>query len=376
MGEGGRSGNTRRGARPPPCCRSCGARRSRWAAGCPSPRSALSPTCWASLISASTRSRPSTRCSISRRSDAITCRSAARRRAGCAAPMRSRQPAGRLIGEPGHMTPDGLFSWTEVECLGACVNAPMAQINKDYYEDLTPENFARILKDLKAGRPVTPGPQNGRQTSAPEGGPITLIDPALYAKEDPDEEMELVGAGGRSYRPRRQAPGQGRQRARARRAEAARSARAASRGASDAAGQGPHLQESLRPPQLAAEGRARARRLGRHRGDDRARARGDHRGGKGVRLARPRRRGLPHRPQMVVHAKAIGRPSELSRDQCGRVRAWYLQGPGHHAARPAAPDRGRAARGLRHARAHGLHLHTRGVHPRARAAAGGDRRSL
>ena len=147
-----------KGGRPPPCCRSCGARRSRWAAGCPSPRSALSPTCWARLTSASTRSRPSTRCSISRRSAAITCRSAARRRAGCAAPTRSRQPAARLIGEPGHVTPDGLFSWTEVECLGACVNAPMAQINKDYYEDLTPESFARILKDLKAGRPVDAGP--------------------------------------------------------------------------------------------------------------------------------------------------------------------------------------------------------------------------
>ena len=101
----------------------------------------------------------------------------------------------KLIGEPGHVTPDGLFSWTEVECLGACVNAPMAQINKDYYEDLTPENFARILKDLKAGRAATPGPQNGRQTSAPLGGPMTLIDPALYEKEEPDAEPELVGAG-------------------------------------------------------------------------------------------------------------------------------------------------------------------------------------
>ena len=58
----------------------------------------------------------------------------------------------RLIGEPGHVTPDGAFSWTEVECLGACVNAPMAQINKDYYEDLTPESLASILADLKAGR--------------------------------------------------------------------------------------------------------------------------------------------------------------------------------------------------------------------------------
>jgi NADH-quinone oxidoreductase subunit E len=98
----------------------------------------------------------------------------------------------RLIGEPGHVTKDGLFSWTEVECLGACVNAPMAQINKDYYEDLTPESLERILSHLKAGRPVKPGPQNGRQASAPLGGPMTLLDAALYAKEEPEEE--LVGA--------------------------------------------------------------------------------------------------------------------------------------------------------------------------------------
>jgi NADH-quinone oxidoreductase subunit E len=99
----------------------------------------------------------------------------------------------KRIGEQGHMTPDGLFSWTEVECLGACVNAPVVQINKYYYEDLTPESLERLLDDLKAGRPITPGPQNGRQASAPEGGPITLIDPALYANEEREEE--LVGAG-------------------------------------------------------------------------------------------------------------------------------------------------------------------------------------
>ena len=58
----------------------------------------------------------------------------------------------RLIGEPGHVTPDGLFSWTEVECLGACVNAPMAQINKDYYEDLTPESLAANTRRSE-GRP-------------------------------------------------------------------------------------------------------------------------------------------------------------------------------------------------------------------------------
>ena len=57
---------------------------------------------------------------------------------------------------------------------------PMAQINKDYYEDLTPESLEKILKDLKAGRPVQPGPQDGRHASAPLGGPITLTDPELY----------------------------------------------------------------------------------------------------------------------------------------------------------------------------------------------------
>ncbi|MCJ7598502.1 MAG: NADH-quinone oxidoreductase subunit NuoE [Methyloceanibacter sp.] len=99
----------------------------------------------------------------------------------------------RVIGEPGHVTPDGMFSWIEVECLGACVNAPVAQINKYYYEDLTPESLERILENLKAGRPVAPGPQNGRHASAPEGGPMTLLDSVLYANEEPEEE--LVGAG-------------------------------------------------------------------------------------------------------------------------------------------------------------------------------------
>ncbi|HEX5932296.1 MAG TPA: NADH-quinone oxidoreductase subunit NuoE [Methyloceanibacter sp.] len=90
----------------------------------------------------------------------------------------------RLIGAPGHVTPDGLFSWIEVECLGACVNAPMAQIDKDYYEDLTPESLEDILESLKAGRPVTPGSQIGRQTSAPLGGPTTLTDPDLYPEHE------------------------------------------------------------------------------------------------------------------------------------------------------------------------------------------------
>src|SRR6266851_178379 len=75
----------------------------------------------------------------------------------------------------------GKLSWVEVECLGACVNAPVAQINYDYYEDLTPENFTKILADLAAGKEIKPGPQVARQFSAPSGGPTTLTDPALYA---------------------------------------------------------------------------------------------------------------------------------------------------------------------------------------------------
>jgi NADH-quinone oxidoreductase subunit E len=87
----------------------------------------------------------------------------------------------KRIGEQFHVTDDGALSWVEVECLGACVNAPMAQINYDFYEDLTPESFARILDDLAAGKSVKPGPQIDRQLSAPVGGPTTLTDPAIYA---------------------------------------------------------------------------------------------------------------------------------------------------------------------------------------------------
>ena len=85
-----------------------------------------------------------------------------------------------MIGDQRHVTADGQLSWLEVECLGACCNAPMAQINNDYYEDLTPENFRKLLDDLRAGRPVKKGSQVGRVSSEPEGGPFTLTDPALY----------------------------------------------------------------------------------------------------------------------------------------------------------------------------------------------------
>jgi NADH-quinone oxidoreductase subunit E len=76
----------------------------------------------------------------------------------------------KMIGEQDHITADGLFSWTEVECLGACVNAPMVQINYDYYEDLTADSFSRILNDMSAGKTPKPGPQVDRLNSAPIGG--------------------------------------------------------------------------------------------------------------------------------------------------------------------------------------------------------------
>jgi NADH-quinone oxidoreductase subunit E len=78
------------------------------------------------------------------------------------------------IGEENEVTADGKFSWVEVECLGACVNAPMVQINADYYEDLTPESMTRIINDLAAGKTPKPGPQIDRQNSAPVGGRDTL----------------------------------------------------------------------------------------------------------------------------------------------------------------------------------------------------------
>ncbi len=88
----------------------------------------------------------------------------------------------RRIGDEHHVTADGNFSWIEVECLGACVNAPMVQINADFYEDLTPETFEKILDEFAAGRTPPPGPQVDRQLSAPIGGPTTLTDPAIYKR--------------------------------------------------------------------------------------------------------------------------------------------------------------------------------------------------
>jgi NADH-quinone oxidoreductase subunit E len=76
----------------------------------------------------------------------------------------------------GKTTPDGLFTLTEVECLGSCANAPMVQINDDNFEDLTYDSTVALLEALAEGRPVKPGPQIDRQVSCPEGGPTSLVE--------------------------------------------------------------------------------------------------------------------------------------------------------------------------------------------------------
>ncbi|XP_062915150.1 NADH dehydrogenase [ubiquinone] flavoprotein 2, mitochondrial isoform X1 [Mobula hypostoma] len=77
----------------------------------------------------------------------------------------------------GETTSDKLFTITEVECLGACVNAPMVQINDNYYEDLTPKDMEEIIDELKAGKIPKPGPRSGRFSCEPAGGLTSLLEP-------------------------------------------------------------------------------------------------------------------------------------------------------------------------------------------------------
>ena len=84
------------------------------------------------------------------------------------------------IGPKDTLSADGRFTWQEVECLGACANAPMAQINDFYFEDLTAETMAEIIDAFAAGKRPKPGSRVGRKSSEPEGGALTLTDPKLY----------------------------------------------------------------------------------------------------------------------------------------------------------------------------------------------------
>ena len=98
----------------------------------------------------------------------------------------------KIHSEPHHLNADGSMSWEEVECLGSCVNAPMIQIVKDTYEDLTPESLSAIIDDFAADRPVKPGPQNGRHFSMAITGATSLTDKSLYNKQRTFKRVETA----------------------------------------------------------------------------------------------------------------------------------------------------------------------------------------
>ncbi|MGY6547524.1 MAG: NADH-quinone oxidoreductase subunit E [Roseinatronobacter sp.] len=95
----------------------------------------------------------------------------------------------KIAPKPFELSSDGKFSWEEVECLGACTNAPMAQIGKDYYEDLTATGFAKLLDEMARGKVPVPGPQNGRFASEPKGGVSSLHD---YTGESANGSVALA----------------------------------------------------------------------------------------------------------------------------------------------------------------------------------------
>lgn len=87
------------------------------------------------------------------------------------------------IGPEGQVSADGKFSWLEVECLGACVNAPMVQINDDFYEDLDATKLEKIIADLRSGKEVKSGPQSARHSSEPLGGLTSLTETVTHVRE-------------------------------------------------------------------------------------------------------------------------------------------------------------------------------------------------
>ena len=101
----------------------------------------------------------------------------------------------KIAKEPHQLSADGRFSWEEVECLGACANAPMAQIGKDYYEDLTAERLGEILDAFAAGEVPTPGPQTGRYASEPAGG-LTALTAQAEGRAPQNASVELACAQG------------------------------------------------------------------------------------------------------------------------------------------------------------------------------------
>jgi NADH-quinone oxidoreductase subunit E len=86
----------------------------------------------------------------------------------------------RIHADQFHLSDDGNFSWEEVECAGACANAPMVQVFSDTYEDLTPALLEKVIDGYAAGQPLKPGSQIGRKSSSPAGGFSSLTDPSIY----------------------------------------------------------------------------------------------------------------------------------------------------------------------------------------------------
>lgn len=95
----------------------------------------------------------------------------------------------KIASQPHAISADGKFSWEEVECLGACANAPMAQIGKDYYEDLTADKLRNLIDALAAGDVPTPGPQNGRYAAEPLSGLTSL---KAHEKDKPSENASVA----------------------------------------------------------------------------------------------------------------------------------------------------------------------------------------
>ncbi|OYU70324.1 MAG: NADH-quinone oxidoreductase subunit E [Alphaproteobacteria bacterium PA2] len=112
----------------------------------------------------------------------------------------------KKFGNREHISADGKFYWQEVECMGACSNAPMAAINDYYYEDLTAESFEAILDDFAAGKKPKPGSYIKRQGSAPEGGPLVLVDPSLYDGSRAKPIKSLPNAEPKARKPKAPAP--------------------------------------------------------------------------------------------------------------------------------------------------------------------------
>ena len=97
----------------------------------------------------------------------------------------------KIAAKPHELSADGKLSWEEVECLGSCTNAPMAQIGKDYYEDLTAESFGKIIDDLSSGKVPVPGPQNGRYAAEPLKG-LTSLSEHGAGKPEYNASVELA----------------------------------------------------------------------------------------------------------------------------------------------------------------------------------------